>query len=373
MNAICLVIDRLHIGYLGCYGNAWVRTPTFDRLAAEGFIFDQALTDSPRLEEVYQSYWSGVHSLWSRVGRELPSLARELAAAGIATTLVTDDGRVAAHPRAGDFAELVDLTCALPTESARSVEQTQTARLFTAACDTLEAAVTPRSRVLLLNTPWNPAGTVFTRAELSEYLTFAAAHDLYVISDEIYETLLYDGKRHVSPASLSADARGRTVLVNSFSKTYAMTGWRLGYCAGPAPLIAAMCLVLQQASRGPATFVQDAGVAALDGPQDCVAAMRAEYAARRTQVAAALAGLPEIEILLPEGGFFALVGVRRLGIPSDEIRRRLLHEHGVVVVHGSAYGPAGEGLLRVSFASGGNALAQGLERLRTGLTALAAG
>lgn len=231
-------------------------------------------------------------------------------------------------------------------------------------------ACTPRTRVLLLNTPWNPTGTVLDRQELADLAAVAEERNLILLSDEIYETLIYEGKRHVSPAMLSAEARQRTVLINSFSKSYAMTGWRLGYCAGTAPVIAAMYLVLQQASRGPATFVQDAGVAALQGPQACVAEMRTEYARRRAQVAAALTGLPDLEVLLPEGGFFALVDARRWGIPSDEIRRRLLHEHGVVVVHGSAYGPAGEGLLRVSFASGGPALAEGLNRLRAGLAAI---
>lgn len=143
MNAICLVIDRLHVGYLGCYGNAWVRTPTFDRLAAEGFIFDQALTDSPRLEDVCESYWSGVHGLWRRAGRELRSLPRELAAAGIATTLVTDDARLASHPRSDNFAALANLAEALPTLAAEDVEQTQTARLFAAACAALDAAREP--------------------------------------------------------------------------------------------------------------------------------------------------------------------------------------------------------------------------------------
>src|SRR5439155_1627487 len=129
----------------------------------------------------------------------------------------------------------------------------------------------------------------------------------------------YDGNRHLSPAALSPDARQRTVLVNSFSKTYAMTGWRLGYCAAPAPLIAALYLVLQQSSRGPATFVQDAGVAALNGPQECVAAMQAEYTKRRQQVRAALAGLPGVHVLAPEGGFFAMLDVRELGLPAEEI------------------------------------------------------
>jgi len=158
------------------------------------------------------------------------------------------------------------------------------------------------------------------------------------------------------------------VMVNSLSKTYAMTGWRVGYCAGPAPLIQAMFLILQQSSRGPSMFVQDAAAVALSGPQDCVAAMQAEYARRRGQVLTALAGIQGVDILAPEGGFFAMADARALSVPSAEIRRRLLHDHGVVVVHGTAYGPGGEGTLRVSFATGDDTLARGLERLREGLS-----
>jgi aspartate/methionine/tyrosine aminotransferase len=146
-----------------------------------------------------------------------------------------------------------------------------------------------------------------------------------------------------------------------------MTGWRVGYCAGPSALISAMLLVLQQSSRGPATFVQDAATVALSESQDCVQEMVAEYARRRTQVMATLSGLPHARVLAPEGGFFAMVDVRETGLTSDEIRRRLLHEHGVAVVHGSAYGPGGEGTIRVSFGSGGDTLADGLDRLARGL------
>jgi len=235
----------------------------------------------------------------------------------------------------------------------------------------LEAAVTPRTRVLLLNTPWNPVGTVLTPSELQELMDFAEQHDLFVLSDEIYEALVYDGRRHVSPASLAPAARGRTVLVNSLSKTYAMTGWRVGYCAGPAEVIQAMLLVFQQSSRGPATFVQDAAVCALRSDQECVRRMAAEYQARRDLVVGRLRGLPGVEPLVPEGGLFVMVDVRPLGRSSDEVRRFLLHEVGVIVLHGSAFGPAGEGLLRVSFAAGGEALERGLERLREGLLRLA--
>ena len=164
--------------------------------------------------------------------------------------------------------------------------------------------------------------------------------------------------------------REHCIVVNSFSKTYAMTGWRLGYCAARAELIRSMLLVLQQSSRGPATFIQDAGAAALIGPQDCVQEMRETYAHRRETTIAAFSGLKNIDVLAPEGGFFAMLDITRTGLSSDEARRRLLHDQGVVVVHGAAYGDGGEGTLRVSFASGGGTLSRGLELLRKGLESL---
>jgi aspartate/methionine/tyrosine aminotransferase len=237
--------------------------------------------------------------------------------------------------------------------------------------DALEAAWSPAARVLLLNTPWNPVATVLTKRELTAITGFCERRNVALISDEIYEAITYDGREHLSPLAVAPELRERSILVNSLSKSYSMTGWRIGYCAGPAPLIEAMFLVLQQSSRGPATFVQDAGSEALTGPQDCVARMREEYARRREKLMAHLAGIPGVHILPPEGGFFAMADVRGMGMPSAEIRRRLLHEHGVVVVHGAAYGPGGEGTLRISFASGGDTLSRGLDLLREGLTRMA--
>lgn len=238
---------------------------------------------------------------------------------------------------------------------------------FTIGEEALEAAWSPASRVLLLNTPWNPVGTVFSRTELTAVTGFCERRDIALVSDEIYEAITYDGHAHISPLAVAPALRERGILVNSLSKTYSMTGWRVGYCAGPAPLIQAMFLVLQQSSRGPSTFIQDAAAEALTGPQDCVAAMREEYARRREHVLTALNGIPGVRLLAPEGGFFAMADVRDLRISSEEIRRRLMREYGVVVAHGSAYGPGGEGTLRISFARGGEALARGLAQLRDGL------
>jgi aspartate aminotransferase len=223
---------------------------------------------------------------------------------------------------------------------------------------------------ILLNTPWNPVGTVLTRGELEDVMEFAREHEGPVLSDEIYESLVYDGRRHVSPAAVSDDARARTVLINSLSKTYAMTGWRVGYCAGPEPIIKAMLLILQQSSRGPAMFVQDAAACALSSDQDCVSRMAAEYQGRRDRVVDRLRGIPGVEPLVPEGGLFVMADVRGLGKPSEDVSRHLMRDAGVVVIHGSAYGPGGEGTLRVSFAAGGETLERGLDRLREGLLRL---
>jgi len=232
---------------------------------------------------------------------------------------------------------------------------------FVLSIDALDRAWTPRARMLILNDPWNPVGTVMTQDELRAIGEFCLRRDLWLVSDEIYETILF-GARHVSPLAALPELRERFILVNSLSKTYAMPGWRVGYCAGPAKTIQRMFMVLAQSSRGPATFIQDAAAVALSGSQVCVETMRAEYARRRDEVLSA-----GIRMLAPEGGFFAMADVRGRDESSNEIRKRLLWEQGVVVVHGAAYGPAGEGTLRVSFASGGETLREGLARLRKGL------
>ena len=241
---------------------------------------------------------------------------------------------------------------------------------FTFGTEELERAADRAARCLLVNTPWNPVGTVLTREELAEIAKFASSRDLTIVSDEIYESLVYDGRRHVPMSAISSDARERTILVNSLSKSYAMTGWRVGYVAAPADVIAAMALVLQQSSRGPATFVQDAAACALRSDQACVQAMAAEYQGRRDRVVFALRGIPGVEPLIPEGGLFVMLDVHELGLPSNDVRTFLLREAGVVVIHGAAYGPGGEGTLRISFAAGGSILERGLERLREGLLRL---
>lgn len=253
----------------------------------------------------------------------------------------------------------------------RSVPAPIVGSRFVLTAEALEAAWTPRTKVLILNTPWNPVGTVLSEAELRAIGEFCLRRNVFLLSDEIYETITYGDVRHISPAAAVPELARQSVLINSLSKTYAMTGWRVGYCAGPEWLIRAMYLVLAQSSRGPSTFVQDAAAVALAGPQDCVAEMRNIYTERLAQVEQVLAGTPKVKVLRPEAGFFAMTDIRETGVSSNDVREKLLIDHGVCVAHGAAYGPGGEGTLRVSFASGGAKLEEGLHRLRAGLEAIA--
>ncbi|HWE07442.1 MAG TPA: aminotransferase class I/II-fold pyridoxal phosphate-dependent enzyme, partial [Rhizomicrobium sp.] len=249
----------------------------------------------------------------------------------------------------------------------RPVSSTVTNGRFSIGLEALERAWIPSVKALILNTPWNPVGSVMTEDELRAIGYFCRRRNVTLISDEIYEAIAYDGHKHISPLAACPDLRDRCVLVNSLSKTYAMTGWRVGYCAGPKEIIQRMFMVLAQSSRGPATFVQDAAAEALTSSQECVAAMRDEYARRREEVLRALSGLEYVTVAPPEGGFFAMADVSALRRPSNQIRRRVMHDNGVVVIHGAAYGPGGEGTLRISFATGGDTLRTGLARLREGL------
>ena len=234
----------------------------------------------------------------------------------------------------------------------------------------IEKAITANSRAILLNTPWNPTGTVMTRQEMLTLVDLAEAHNLVLIVDEIYEKLTFDQHNHHNLASLSASARARTVTVNSFSKTYAMTGWRLGYTIAPPDLTHAMLKVGQQFSRSAATFTQLAGAAALNGSQDVVSQMQQVYAQRRAYLTNSLhqAGLSSFHP--PEGTFFALLDVRPYGKTSQQMADFLLETARVVTIPASVYGPGGEGYVRLSFACSDEALKVGMEAIVEGLKGL---
>ena len=230
----------------------------------------------------------------------------------------------------------------------------------------LEAAVTPATRVLLLNSPNNPTGRVLDEDELAAAAELARERDLLVFSDEIYEKIVFDGHRHTSIAALAGMAE-RTLVFNGFSKAYAMTGWRLGYVAGPRPYLEQIEKIHSHSVTCATSFVQQAGIAALAGPQDFIAEMVAAWDRRRRTVAAGLNRVSGLSCPLVEGAFYAFADVRGTGLASIEAADLLLKEALVAVTPGIAFGPAGEGHVRLSFATSDALLAQAVERIGSAL------
>jgi len=235
---------------------------------------------------------------------------------------------------------------------------------FRVTAEQLAAAFTPASRVLFVNSPNNPTGRVLDDEELSAIVEFATANDLLVFSDEIYEKIVFDGQRHQSIAALPGMA-DRTLTFNGFSKAYAMTGWRLGYVAGPTALIEQVEKVHSHSATCATSFAQAAGVTALTGPQDFIGEMVSAWDRRRRAVSHGLSAIDGVECPLAEGAFYAFPDMRGRGLNSSEIADLLLREAHVAVTPGIAFGDAGEGHVRLSFATSDELLEQAVERIAT--------
>lgn len=226
----------------------------------------------------------------------------------------------------------------------------------------LEKHVTPRTKALVLNTPNNPTGRMLTPREATDLEGLAVDHDLLIVTDEIYEKLALDGTRHLSMAALPRCA-DRTVTVNGFSKAYAMPGWRLGWAAGPPDLVGAMLAVHQHTVACAGSFVQRGGLAALTGSQEPLRTMADAYAARARLLVAGLNTLPGVRARSPSGTFYVLADIRATGMADTTFAARLLSEAAVAVTPGSAFGPGGEGHVRLSLANPPDALREILARL----------
>jgi aspartate/methionine/tyrosine aminotransferase len=228
--------------------------------------------------------------------------------------------------------------------------------------DELASLVTPRTKMIVINSPANPTGGVLTRGDLERIADIAARHDLVVLADEIYGRILYDGTEHVSIAALPGMAE-RTIVLDGFSKTFAMTGWRLGYAIVPPWLVQTYGqLVINTISCAP-TFAQVGAVEALRGPQDDVDAMVVEFRARRDLVVDGLNAIPGIRCLRPSGAFYAFPDISGTGLGGAELAERLLHEAGVCVLAGTAFGGVGTDHVRISYANSRENLREALARI----------
>ena len=223
-----------------------------------------------------------------------------------------------------------------------------------------EEAMSPRTKMVIINSPGNPTGSVYTKDELRALVEVAADEEITILSDEIYESLTYDGAEHVSVASITPEAKDLTITVNGFSKAYAMTGWRLGYLGAPEKIAKAIDSMQSHATSGPCSFAQKGGLAALTGSQQCVADMREEFNVRREYMFERLSAIHNVTAVKPKGAFYMLANISKLGMTSTNFADRLLSKANVAVVPGIAFGD--DRVVRLSYATGLDVIKPGLDR-----------
>ncbi|MFN3678294.1 pyridoxal phosphate-dependent aminotransferase [Thermosynechococcus sp.] len=225
----------------------------------------------------------------------------------------------------------------------------------------LEAAITPKTRLFVLNSPSNPTGMVYTPAEIRDLATVIVRHQLWVVSDEIYEKILYEGANHLSIGAVSEAVFERTIVCSGFAKAYAMTGWRVGYLAGPADLIQATTKIQGHSTSNVCTFAQYGALAALEGSQACVAEMVAAFRDRRACMYQGICEIPRLRCLKPQGAFYLFVDISETGLSSVEFCDRLLEEEKVAAIPGKAFGM--DDHIRLSYATDLATIEKGLTRL----------
>jgi aspartate aminotransferase len=255
--------------------------------------------------------------------------------------------------------------------------ETSEADGFRVKPEILESRITAKTKAIILNSPSNPTGLTYGRKDLEDIAEVLLKHDLYVISDEIYEKLTYDGFRHVSIASLGNGIKAKTIVVNGLSKSYAMTGWRIGYAAGPKEIIKAMTNIQSQSTSNPTSISQKAAVEALTGPQDSIGVMLGEFDKRRKFLVGELNSLPGVNCITPTGAFYAFPNTSRIYGKSDGNRRitssqdlalYLLEKANVALVPGEAFGD--DNYIRISYATSVKEIQKGIDRIREALTRL---
>jgi aspartate/methionine/tyrosine aminotransferase len=232
-----------------------------------------------------------------------------------------------------------------------------------------DARISDKTRLIILNSPANPTGGVIPLADLKHIAGQATRHNVWVMSDEIYGQLAYDGL-HVPSIAALPGMLDRTIIVDGFSKTYAMTGWRLGFMVMPEPLAERVELLLTHSIGCTAAFTQIAGVAALTGPQDMVAENVAEYQRRRDHIVAGLNAIPGVSCQTPQGAFYVFPNIKSFGLTSKEVAARLIDEAGVAVLAGTDFGSGGEGYLRICYATSMDVIRESLEKMAAWFKAL---
>ena len=235
---------------------------------------------------------------------------------------------------------------------------------FNVQIEDIEHLITPKTKMIIVNSPNNPTGSVLTIESLEKIAKIAKENNLIVLSDEIYEKLLYDGSKHTSIASLPG-MEERTIIINGVSKAYAMTGWRIGFVASKNPeFISAMIRVLQYTVTCAASVSQYAALAALEGPQECTEEMRVQFDRRRKLVYESINKIPGLSCICPKGAFYCFVNIKGLGISDEEASHYYLNEAGVAMIPGSAFGEYGTGYLRIAFSNSYENIEKAMDKIK---------
>ncbi|MCY7277066.1 MAG: pyridoxal phosphate-dependent aminotransferase [Phormidesmis sp. CAN_BIN44] len=229
--------------------------------------------------------------------------------------------------------------------------------------DQLRQAITPKTRLFILNSPSNPTGMVYTPDEVRAIAAVVVEKDILVVSDEIYEKLLYDGAQHLSIGAASSEVFDRTIISSGFAKAYSMTGWRVGYLAAPLEILKAVSLIQGHSTSNVCTFAQYGAIAALEGSQDCVEQMRLAFADRRQVILNLVNAIPGLTCVKPNGAFYIFINISQLGMSSLEFCDGLLSEQQVAVIPGIAFGA--DDHIRLSYATDMTTIERGVDRLAT--------
>ncbi len=324
---------------------------------AEGFTKYTAAAGIPELRQAIADKFKRDNSLTYKPSQIIVSCGGKHSCYNVfLATCEEGDEVIIPAPYWLSYPEMVKLAGATPV-----ILQTSDKTEFKVTPEQLRAAITPRTRIFVLNSPSNPTGSIYTRAEIKALGDICVEKGVLIMSDEIYEKLVYDGAEHVSVAGFSQAHYDHTIIVHGFAKAYSMTGWRLGFLAAPEPIAKAVDAIQGHSTSNPTSFAQKGAVVALTGPQDHLKLWLAEFAKRRTFAHQRLNAIPGISCVNAKGAFYLFPNISKLGLNSTEFCAKLLEQEKVAAVPGIAFGA--DEYLRISYATSMANLEKGLDRL----------
>ena len=323
----------------------------------EGFTKYTPSSGIPELRQAISEKFSKDNGLEYKASQVIVSSgAKQSCFNAIAALCNPGDEVIIPAPYWLSYPEMVRLAGAEPV-----IVQTTEANSWKLTAEDFENAMTPRTKMVIINTPGNPTGSIYTKEELRAISEVAAEEDIYILSDEIYEKLIYDGAEHVSIGSLTPEAYDLTITINGFSKAHAMTGWRLGYLGASEEIARAIDSLQSHTTSNPCSFAQKGGLAALKGDQQVVTDMRDEFDIRREYMYERISSIAGLRAVKPLGAFYVLADVSSFGLKSQNFADRLLSKANVAVVPGVAFG--NDNTIRLSYATSLDVIKTGLDRI----------